>query len=159
MPKKEKKEEDFEKLAEEYLAGWQRTKADYVNFKKDQETKLKEFKNIAKAELTEKLIPILDAWDEALKNIKKKTGDNEWIQGFLNIEKQLKRIMEKEGLEEVKAEKGQEFDPMIHEAVEQVESALPEGHVVGLLQKGYGFAGRLLRAAKVKVSKGNKKTK
>ena len=60
------------------------------------------------------------------------------------------------GLQEVVATAGHPFDPNLHEAVGQIESGEhPEGHVVEQLQRGYKLADRLLRPARVVVSKGN----
>jgi len=155
--KTEKLLNEQKKLAQEYLAGWQRARADYLNFKKEQEEKFKEFEHLAKLDLIIKLLPILDSLEEATKNISFQEKNNQWFRGMINIKKQIKETLEKEGLAEIETQEGERFDPMIHEAMEQVESALPEGHVAGLLQKGYKVSKKLLRPAKVKVSKGRGK--
>ena len=69
------------------------------------------------------------------------------------IQQQLKSILAETGLEEMDAS-GQPFDPTLHEAVSQLETAdVPEGHVVQQIRKGYKLRDRLLRPATVVVAK------
>jgi molecular chaperone GrpE len=149
--------DEQKKLAEEYLAGWQRAKADYLNFKREQEERFGELALAAKQEFLIRLLPVLDAWGEALKQTPVQSENAQWMEGMHRTYRQFWDVLEKEGLREVAASEGHAFDPSLHEAVEQVESALPEGHVVALLQKGYKLEHALLRPAKVKVSKSRKK--
>jgi molecular chaperone GrpE len=69
------------------------------------------------------------------------------------IQQQLKSILAETGLEEIDAH-GKPFDPMLHEAVSQLETAdAPEGRVVQQIRKGYKLRDRLLRPAAVVVAK------
>ena len=69
------------------------------------------------------------------------------------IQQQLKGILAETGLEEIDAD-GKPFDPMLHEAVSQLETAdVPEGRVVRQIRKGYKLRDRLLRPAAVIVAK------
>jgi molecular chaperone GrpE len=73
--------------------------------------------------------------------------------GISMVHQQLKNALTEAGLEEVDAT-GKRFDPNLHEAVSQQESAeVPEGHVVQQLRKGYKLRERLLRPASVIVAK------
>ena len=78
--------------------------------------------------------------------------------GVNMILQQFKGALKETGLEEINAT-GQKFDPNLHEALSQQESAdVPEGQVVQQLRKGYKLRDRLLRPAGVIVSKAPEKT-
>ncbi|MBI4837342.1 MAG: nucleotide exchange factor GrpE [Candidatus Portnoybacteria bacterium] len=134
---------------QEYLAGWQRAQADFINYRKRQEEQMKEWLKMAEAGLIGDLLPVLDALD-AVKNNPFLTSD---IQGGVNsIRKQLTDILDGHGLEEIKAV-GEKFNPEFHEAVERVESGEEEGVVTEEIQNGYLLNGKVIRTSKVKVSK------
>ncbi|MDD3086594.1 MAG: nucleotide exchange factor GrpE, partial [Patescibacteria group bacterium] len=75
-----------------------------------------------------------------------------WAQGIKQIEKQFENILFENGLARIDSV-GQEFNPQIHEAVEEIESDKPAGTVVEEILSGYRYAGEVLRPAKVKVAK------
>ena len=73
--------------------------------------------------------------------------------GVAMIASQLRGVLAEAGLEEIEAA-GKPFDPNLHEAVAQHDSAdVPEGHVVQQLRKGYKLRDRLLRPASVIVAR------
>jgi molecular chaperone GrpE len=75
------------------------------------------------------------------------------VTGVNMIYQQLKSVLAEAGLEEIESQ-GKPFDPNIHEAVSQAESAeVPEGQVMQQLRKGYRLRERLLRPATVIVAK------
>ncbi len=77
------------------------------------------------------------------------------LDGITQVYSQFRRSLIEFGLQEVTASAGHPFDPNLHEAVSHVESGEhAEGHVVEQLQRGYKLAERLLRPARVVVSKG-----
>src|SRR5579872_3542763 len=132
-----------------------RTTADFDNFKKRAAREKQEAIRYANEALLEKLVPVLDNFDAALSAAQ--AGSNSAAQslqtGVAMIFQQLKKVLVESGLEEVDAT-GQKFDPNLHEAVSQQESAqVPEGHVVQQLRKGYKLRDRLLRPATVVVAK------
>jgi len=131
------------KEKEEYLAGWQRAKADFINFKKDLEKQQTEFAKFSNTILISELLLVLDSFDLALKN------DND--KDFHLIKCQLKDILKKYGLEEIKSV-GEKFNPKLHEAIEKVKSDKETNSVVEEIQKGYTLHERVLRASKVKIS-------
>jgi len=128
----------------EYLAGWQRAKADYINLEKRVNQEKFEWIRFSNAELILKLLPILDSFEEALKH----TNDK----GLLHIYNQLKDILKKQGLEEIKAV-GERFNPELHEVVENEKGEEKEGVITEEIQKGYKLHGKIIRASKVKVGK------
>jgi molecular chaperone GrpE len=163
--KKEKNlEEELEKIKnelkkckeekEKYLAGWQRSRADFLNYIKEEQNRLKEFLEYANEPLILKILPILDSFDRAENSIPQDLTDNQIVRGFLQIKNQLKEILEKEGLEEIACQTGEKFDPNTQEVVGGVESKeYPEESIVEIVQKGYKFKGKVIRPVQVKISK------
>lgn len=145
--------EECRKKAEEYLNGWKRTQADFVNFKKRQEESLKEWIVFSKAGLITELLPILDSFDNALKN-KPASPDEEnkkWVEGISKIFDQLLKILKEAGLEEITA-KDAKLDTQVHEAIDAVPSEKEEGTITEEVQKGYKISGKVIRTAKVRVA-------
>ena len=137
---------------------WQRllrTSADFENFKKRATREKQDAIKFANESLLQKLVPVLDNFDMALSATQAAQGDAaQSLQTGINmIYQQLKNTLAEAGLEEVDAT-GKLFDPNLHEAVSQKESAdVPEGTVVQQLRKGYKLRERLLRPASVVVAK------
>jgi len=132
-----------------------RTTADFDNYKKRAAREKQEATKFANESLLEKLVPVLDTFDMALAAAE--NSNTETVQslqtGIRMVYQQLKSALMAAGLDEVNAT-GQAFDPNVHEAVSQQETAdVPEGHVVQQLRKGYKLHNRLLRPASVVVAK------
>jgi molecular chaperone GrpE len=102
------------------------------------------------------LLPVLDNLERAIASAKQHPTENAaLLDGLSQIHTQFRRTLEEFGLEEVKAHTGHPFDPNLHEAIDHLESAEhPEGVVLNQIQRGYKLANRLLRPARVIVSKG-----
>jgi len=154
--KKSDSEELNEKLAacekqrDEYLAGWQRAKADFINYKKDE---LKHFEDVAKyanAELMMDLIGILDNFDLGLRQLEK-AGPVE--KGIYMIRTQMEDILKRRGLERVNVKVGEPFDPMIAEAIASAESDKPSGTILEEIEPGYKLYDKIIRPARVRVAK------
>jgi len=141
--------------ADEHWDRLLRTTADFDNYKKRASREKQEAVKYANESLLEKLIPVLDTFDMALAATQ--NGKTEAVQslqtGISMVHQQLKAGLASAGLEEVDAT-GKIFDPNVHEAVSQRETAdVPEGTVVQQVRKGYKLNGRLLRPATTIVSK------
>ncbi|MDP2967008.1 MAG: nucleotide exchange factor GrpE [bacterium] len=148
-----KKLEECQKLKEEYLAGWQRARADFLNYKKEEIERIEEILKYGGEEFILKILPILDNFDLAEKKLPEDLKNNDSIKGLLQIKTQILDFLRIQGVEEIKTI-GEKFDPNFHEAVEQVElKDKDSGIIVEEVQKGYKINGRLLRPAKVKVVK------
>ena len=145
----EKKEiEQLRKEKDEYLAGWKRAKADLLNYKKEEAERQQKWGWVIQAEFASKFLPALDSLDRAEQVMKSDKG-------FLQIAKQLRKAFEEQGIEEVKA-KGIQFDPELHEAVQEVQvspAGGKSGQVAEVVEKGYTIEGHVLRPAKVKIVK------
>ena len=149
----EEKLEESEKKVAEYLAGWQRSRADLLNYKKEEMERIGEFLKYASEEFVLKVLPILDNFEIIEKKMPDNLKNDENIKGLLMIKNQLRDFLKSQGAEEVKSV-GQNFDPNLHEMVGETEAKDKEkGLIVEEVQKGYKINGRLLRPAKVKIIK------
>ena len=128
----------------EYLAGWQRAKADLINYKKEQEAKISEIFKFANEGLIYEILPVLDSFELAIKH----DVNNKEIQ---QINNQLKNILKSQGLEEIKAI-GEKFNPEFHESVGEVEGG-ESGLIAEETQRGYKLNSKVIRASKVKINK------
>lgn len=158
MEKKEqekiKKElQDCNKEKEEYLSGWKRERADFLNFKKDESERLKRVCNSLKEDIVLDFLSVFDDLEMAEEKIPKDLKNNEWVKGFLYLKIQMQSFLKKQGVEEIESLK-KEFDPNFHEAIEQIENKdFGSGIVIEEIKKGYALDGKVIRPAKVKVSK------
>src|SRR5215472_5581657 len=141
--------------ADEHWERLLRMAADFENFKKRATREKQDAIKFANETLVQKLIPVLDNFDNALSATQSAEAPSaQSVQaGVSMILQQLRQVLIEAGLEEVDAS-GKPFDPNLHEAVAQKETAeVPEGHVVQQLRKGYKLRERLLRPASVVVAK------
>ncbi len=139
------------KKAEEYLASWQRTQADFINYKRRTEQERQDFNSYANANLVLSILPVLDDLERALDAIPEEFGGDDWVEGVRLVERKFKTILEGQGVKPILS-LGMAFDPNFHEALRQDEGE--EGMVIGELQKGYILNDKLLRPAKVVVGRG-----
>lgn len=148
-----KRLEECEKKKDEYLTYAQRGRADFLNYKKEEMERVRELIILAQGEIIFKILPILDSFELAEKNLSEELKNNVQAQGILQIKKQLYEFLKKYGLEEMKT-MGEKFDPNFHEAVEQIETKDKEsGTIIEEIQKGYTLQGKVIRVAKVRVAK------
>jgi molecular chaperone GrpE len=137
--------------AERYLANWQRTEADFRNYKAREEQGKKDLIDWANSGVLCDVLPVLDAFDRAFDGVAPTDKDLSWITGFRQIQKMLLDVLRKHGVSEMKCI-GETFDPSLHEAVVQQEGT--EGVILDEIRKGYKLKDRLLRAPQVVVGKG-----
>ncbi len=144
--------EEYKKKSEEYLAGWQRARADFLNYKKEEMVRVSEILKYANLDLILKILPILDNFELAEKNLSGRNDEN--IKGILQIKLQLQDFLKNQGVEEIKS-LGEKFDPNFHEVVESIEASEDKesGIITEEIQKGYKLDGQVIRPAKVKVVK------
>jgi len=145
--------EECQKQRDEYLNGWKRERADFLNYKKEEMERIEKLIKYANEELLLKFLPILDNFELAEKKLSGDFKENEWVKGVLNIKIQILDFLKNQGIEEIKC-LGQKFDPNFQEIVEDVEAKEKEsGIVIEKVKKGYTMYGRVIRPAKVKVAK------
>ncbi len=144
---KVKKElEQVKREKQEYLDGWQRAKADYVNALKrfEYDKKLAQTTGMVKAIRT--LIPAYDALERA-----KASGDVP--DGFAGIAKQLESAFAGFGMVQI-GTIGEAFDPTKHEALgtDPTEDLTEDDTVTAVLEHGYAIGDSVIRAARVRVA-------
>lgn len=153
MTKSKKESSKLEKI-KELEAGWQRTQADFANYCKRTETEKQENLAHAKAEFIAKITPVLDNFSRAFTHLLPKEKNDPIVLGFRQIEKQLQDILAYEGLEKISAKKGEKFEPARHEAISCEENVLPADQIIAEVESGWQFGNRVIKPAKVRVSKG-----
>jgi len=129
-----------------------RLQAEFDNFKKRNEKDLAERTKLANQRLIYDLLPVLDSFDKAIEDAKKNDKNGRLRDGLQMLRTQFLKILEKEGLKEVKVDG--KFDPFIHEAMmRDVSEDAEDGRILEVFQRGYALGGRTIRTAKVKVAK------
>ena len=145
---------DAKKEKEEYLTNWQRERADFVNYKKDEATRLTRTKEVVVERFVEDLLPVLDAYDMAFSNREAwEKVDANWRMGVEYIHQQLLRVLSENGVTPIDTKVGDTFDPTKHESIEtvQTEDSASDNKISAIIQSGYMFGERILRPARVKV--------
>ena len=142
--------------AESHLANWQRTQADFINYKRRNEQERVEFSKFANASLVLSLLPFMDDLERALAAIPHKSARLPWVEGIRLIEHKFKTTLKAQGLTTIKS-LGELFDPNLHEAVRQDKGK--DGIVIEELQKGYKFHDRVIRHTMVVVGNGEEAEK
>lgn len=159
VPGSKKINQDWEKIAQEYLDGWKRERAAFENYKKDERVRNEEVEVWIKRAMLLKLLPILDSFELALRNTPDHTKQSEWFKGYTYIQKQLEEFLRSEGVEII--EEAREFDPRLHEAVDKVNAHDYDNKddkneqliVEEVLQKGYRIGDIVIRPARVRVAR------
>jgi len=147
----EKELAEARKKADEYMASWQRSQADFTNYRRRTEQEKLDLGKYANFKLFCDVLPILDDLELALKHIPEEYAKLDWVKGVRLVEKKFKNILEKQGVKPVCA-LGMSFDPSLHEAIKQEKG--PEGAVIAELQTGYTYGDKLLRPSRVIVGSG-----
>jgi molecular chaperone GrpE len=136
---------------EEHLYNWQRSAADFANFKRRTDEERATVGQFSTAILIGKLLAVLDDFDRALENVPPDAHEG-WIEGVKLVERKLRGVLESEGVTPIEA-LGQPFDPNLHEAVVHEPTAdHPDNQVIGELQRGYRLHDRVIRPSLVRVA-------
>lgn len=133
-----------------------RLQADFDNYRKRTLREKQEALSYGNELIVKDLLPVVDNLERAIEHASASSGaDFEGVlQGVELVRRELLAVLAKHGVEPIAAE-AEVFDPNLHEALAQMEDEeVPTGHVARLLQKGYRLRDRLLRPARVMVSKG-----
>jgi molecular chaperone GrpE len=136
---------------EEYLTGWQRAKADYINLQKELEQTRINSSILTKEKMVEKLLPAFDSFEMAFANKEHwEKLDKEWQNGIKSIHKQFTSSLASFGILEI-SEINISFDPNIHQSIGVVSTNNEkQDHIVEkVLQVGYKIGDRVIRPAKV----------
>lgn len=143
--------EELQKKCDEYLNGWKRAKADFINYQKDEQKRFHDFIQFANEALIQNLIVVLDSFNLAVNALKNPD------QGLLIIKSQLEDTLKKHGLEPILAKAGDQFLPEMHEAIAMTEnnadSSPNASHTIAeIIEIGYTLNGKVIRPARVKIT-------
>jgi molecular chaperone GrpE len=148
----EKELAEARERSDRYHSNWQRSAADFQNWKRRTDQEKAELGRAAEGAMTLELLRVLDDFDRAFMALPVELRSLTWIEGVYMIGQKLFALLHARGLSPIEAE-GEEFDPYLHEAVLREEGA--EGSdslvVVQELQRGYRFHERVIRPTMVKV--------
>ncbi|MBQ4232263.1 MAG: nucleotide exchange factor GrpE [Lachnospiraceae bacterium] len=146
--KKDKKQAEIDEIKDKY----QRLMAEFENMRKRTEKESLRQYDIGAKEVLEKLLPVVDNFERAMDSVTDDNKEDAFVQGIERIHKQLMDYLESVKVTPMNAQ-GTEFNPDLHNAVQQVESdEYDEGTVVMEMQKGYMYKDEVLRYSMVQVA-------
>ncbi len=138
---------------QEYLTGWQKDKAEFLNARRRDEESKQEFLKYANQGVIEELLPVLDSFDMAMANKASwESVSKEWRAGMEGVYTQLGSVLQKHGAVAFGAE-GDLFDPNLHHSIGLTETPdeSNDNKIAEVMQKGYTVQGKVIRPALVKV--------
>lgn len=149
-------EEQLKAKCDEYLAGWQRARADYQNLQKETERRITEIIQYSNEEFIRELLPTVDHFNYAFKGIPPEERSKGWVKGIEHIQTNMFKTLESHGVQRIPTV-GQPFNPELHESVEEVsaegEISGASGTVIEEVSAGFTLNGKVIQHAKVKVIK------
>jgi len=141
------------KEKEEFLTGWQKERADFINYKKEEENRKSLFSEAMQERILTRFLSVLDSFNMAMGNKEAwEKVDKGWRLGMEHISSELNKIFEEYGVKPV-GEVGETFDPNIHQSIDLVPTEHKEldHKIAEVVQKGYKLGERVLRPARVNV--------
>lgn len=130
-----------------------RLQADFTNYKRRVENEKADIYKYAAESVVTKLLPVLDNFDRAFKEVQEEDKEDAFTKGIELIRQDLDKILVQEGLEVIESD-NQKFDANLHHAVFMEENKEVESeHIIETFQKGYKLKDKVIRPAMVKVSK------
>jgi molecular chaperone GrpE len=149
----QKELEEWQAKANEYLEGWQRSRAEFANYKRRIERDQIQAQQYATGSIVRRYLDVLDDLERALKNRPQEGEGAVWAQGIELIYRKFINLLEVEGVKPMEAE-GEMFDPNLHEAITNEDSPEHEsGQVIEVVKQGYLLGDRVLRPALVRVAR------
>lgn len=141
------------KERDEYRDQFMRALADLQNFRRRVAKESEETRKYATAELVRQLLPVLDNFERSLAFLASGASTEAVLEGLRAVDRQLRAVLESVKVEKIEPV-GQPFDPEHHEAVAlEASTEHPEGTVLEVLEPGYRMGERVIRPARVKVTK------
>ncbi len=139
--------------SEEYLAGLQRERAEFANYRRRTTEEREAMLGLAGEDLIRKVLALADDFDLAIEARPPAIADDPWVEGVAAIDRKLRALLESEGVTQIDATPGTPFDPREHEAIATVPSAEHgEGEIVAEIRRGYRLRDRVVRPALVAVA-------
>ncbi|MEK7539459.1 MAG: nucleotide exchange factor GrpE [Patescibacteria group bacterium] len=138
---------------EEYLTGWQKERAEFANYRKQEDVRKTMFSESTRERILTRFLMVLDSFNMAFTNKEAwEKVDENWRKGVEYIYGQMNTIFEEYGVKPI-GEVGESFDPNFHQSIELVTTDQKEfDHTVShIIQKGYKLGERVMRPARVNV--------
>jgi molecular chaperone GrpE len=148
ISKEERLENDLATEKDKFL----RLFAEFENYKKRTSKERMDLFKTAGQEVISSLLPVLDDFERALKELSK-SSEKELFTGVQLIHNKFKETLKSKGLEEVKADEGDSFDAEIHDAITQIPAPKKKlvGKIIDVVEKGYRLGDKIIRHPKVVV--------
>ena len=135
--------------AAEFKDGWQRSVAEFQNYRRRVEADKAETYQTAVGNIIKRYLPVLDDMERAMQA---RPAELAWANGVELICRKLQSILEAEGLKRIEAE-GQKFDPNFHEAIAlEPTDGVESGTVIAVVRNGYMLGEHVIRPAMVRVA-------
>ncbi|MBN1535721.1 MAG: nucleotide exchange factor GrpE [Anaerolineales bacterium] len=145
--------EELQLKVAEYLDGWQRSQAEFSNYKKRIEREKQQMYQNAVGNVIKRYLDIMDDLERALKNCPDSKEGAEWAAGIDLIYRKFVAALEAEGVKIMDAQ-GQLFDPNMHEAISHEDcNTVDSGQIIEVVKQGYLMGDQILRPASVRVAK------
>jgi molecular chaperone GrpE len=147
--------EQVQAKSNEYLAGWQRERAEFINYKKRIEREQSQGGQNAFGNAIRRYLDIADDLGRALKDKNRPSEGSGavWAEGIDLIHRKMLAAFEADGVKMIETD-GKFFDPNLHEAISHEDSPEHEsGQIIGVVQPGYMIGERVIRPARVRVAR------
>jgi molecular chaperone GrpE len=145
---------------EEYLNGWQKERADFANYRKQEDDRKANFSESVRERILTRFLTVLDSFNMAFANKESwNKVDENWRKGVEYIYAQLNTVFEEYDVKEIGVV-GEDFDPNIHQSIDMTQTdKKKDNHKISeVVQKGYKLGDRVVRAARVNVFEYNENT-
>jgi molecular chaperone GrpE len=141
--------------AEEYIGLLQRERAEFANYRRRTAEERERELGLAGEDLIRKVLAIADDFDLAIDAVPPEIASNSWVGGVVAIDRKLRSLLESEGVTQIDASAGRQFDPREHEAIAHVPApGRRDGEIVEEVRRGYRLRDRVIRPALVAVAQG-----
>ena len=145
--------EEAQRAAEEARTAWQRSAADFANYKRRSEQERAEQAGLASESLLLKVLAVADDLDLAIEHVPAEAAGSPWVEGISAIDRKLRQLLESAGVTPLDTV-GKPFDPHEQQAISHEETTeAPDGTVLRELKRGYRVRDRILRPALVAVAR------
>ncbi len=138
---------------QEYLTGWQKERADFANYKKDEDTRKGMFSEAVRERILSRFLSVMDSFNMAMTDkVAWEKVEEGWRKGVEYIYSQMNGIFEEYGVKAV-GNVGDDFDPAMHESIDLIPTDKKEDNhkIAQVIQKGYKLGERVIRPARVNV--------
>ncbi|HLA16396.1 MAG TPA: nucleotide exchange factor GrpE [Candidatus Limnocylindrales bacterium] len=147
---------EVKRQGEEYLAGLQRERAEFINYKRRTTEEREATLGLASESLLRKVLVLADDFDRAIEARPVELTDSAWVDGIAAIDRKLRMLLESEGVTPIDSSPGTRFDPRDHEAVVNIPGTeRADGEIVEEIIRGYRLRDRVLRPAIVAIAGGD----